>query len=244
MKTRWLDTLLFAAFPLVAWANGQAVPPPATEAAPRAQCFGDAFRSRVERGIAGYADVVDIPGVSFGIVRGGALVHSGGVGYADRSAKRIASIDTPYNIASITKVFTATLATMLVEDGILELDAPVSRYIPVSVHVPRDTQGTAITVRSLLTHTSGLPRDPPNRRNQDLEDPLDPGIWEAYDVADLYAGLTATKLKARSARRSTIRTTATRCSGMSSSASPDGPTSSSCANACSIRSACLRPVFR
>lgn len=151
---------------------------------------------RVERGIAGYADVLDIPGISYGIVRGDALVHGGGVGYADRSTKRPATVDTPYNIASVTKVFTATLAMMLVDDGALDLDAPVSNYLPASVHVPRDAKGASISVRSLLTHTSGLPRNPPNRRNQKIDGPLDPGIWDAYDVADLYAGLASTTLEA------------------------------------------------
>lgn len=196
MTVRLLPLLLLAALPVVALASGEAGTSPASDPTPRMQCFGDDFRTRVERGIAGYADVVNIPGISFGIVRGGALVHSGGIGYADRSAKQSATTDTPYNIASITKVFTATLAMMLVDDGTLDLDTPVSSYLPVSVRMPRDTQGAAITVRSLLTHTSGLPRDPPNRRNQAPDGPLDPGIWEAYNVSDLYAGLATTRLEA------------------------------------------------
>src|SRR5690348_6844795 len=92
------------------------VPSPKRESGPVAgaavqrgvTCFAEPFRQRVERGLAGYADVVDIPGISYGIVQGDALVVSGGIGYADRSAKRAATADTLYNVGSLTKVFTAT----------------------------------------------------------------------------------------------------------------------------------------
>jgi beta-N-acetylhexosaminidase len=74
--------------------------------------------------------------------------------------------NTVYDAASLTKsVVTATLAAMLVEDGHLDLDAPVSRYIPEwaaqqnEVAAGRLSPGwsDAVTVRHLLTHTSGLP---------------------------------------------------------------------------------------
>ncbi|MEP6507851.1 MAG: serine hydrolase domain-containing protein [Gemmatimonadales bacterium] len=187
---RSAPTLVISAF-VVAYAG-----PPATAGAQDStQCFADSFRMRVNHGLTGYADVIDIPGISFAIVRDDSVVYSGGIGYADRSAKRAATVDTPYYVASLTKVFTATLALMFVNEGVLDLDAPVSTYLPDSVRVPRDSLGNAISVRSLLTHTSGLPRDPPNRRNQKLDGPIDPGIWEAYNISDLYAGLAATRLR-------------------------------------------------
>jgi len=165
MQMKWLPCIaLLATMPSLTWAHRDPAASPATKPPTPMQCFGDDFRARVEQGIAGYADVVDIPGISFGIVRGDGLIQSGGIGFADRSAQRIATVDTAYNIASITKVFTATLAMMLVDEGRLDLDAPAAGYLPASVRMPRDKQGAAITIRSLLTHTSGLPRDPPNRR--------------------------------------------------------------------------------
>lgn len=192
---RLLTKLVVAALPMAS-TEGNANKAFTSAIAPRrTQCFADSFRIRIERGLAGFADVIDIPGISVGIVRGDSLVYSGAVGFADRSAKRAATADTPFNIASLTKLFTATLAVMLVNEGTLDLDAPVSKYLPDSVHTPRDARGRAITVRSLLSHTSGLPSNPPNRRNQKLDGPLDPGIWEAYNVSDLYKGLAATTLK-------------------------------------------------
>jgi CubicO group peptidase (beta-lactamase class C family) len=159
-------------------------------------CFSEAFRARVERGLAGYADVADVPSVSVGVVAFGSLVYAESVGYANRTERRHASPDTPYYIASVTKPFTATLALMMVEDGVLDLDAPVSIYLPDSVRVPLDSAGGAMTLRHLLTHTAGLPKNPPNRRNLDIAGPIDPGVWDAYSVRDLYAALAATELEA------------------------------------------------
>ncbi|MEO5822988.1 MAG: serine hydrolase domain-containing protein [Vicinamibacteraceae bacterium] len=195
MTTRVLATLATAAVALVSVSCARAGSDTSATAQSGSPCFAKSFRTRIERGLAGYADVVDIPGISYGIVRGDSLVMSGAIGYADRSARRIATADTPYNIASLTKVFTATLALMFVEDGVMDLDAPVSKYLPDSVRVPRDARGGAITLRSLLTHTSGLPSSPPNRRNQKVDGALDPGIWEAYSISDLYEALATTKLQ-------------------------------------------------
>ncbi|MEV0134644.1 serine hydrolase domain-containing protein [Dactylosporangium sp. NPDC050688] len=66
-----------------------------------------------------------------------------------------ATTDTLYDLASLTKTFTAVLALRLVERGALALDAPVAEYLPSFVDKP------AVTVRMLLTHTSGLSKDVP-----------------------------------------------------------------------------------
>ncbi|WP_327004182.1 beta-lactamase family protein [Dactylosporangium sp. NBC_01737] len=66
-----------------------------------------------------------------------------------------ATVDTLYDLASLTKTFTAVLALRLVEQGTLALDAPAATYLPSFVDKP------AITVRMLLTHTSGLSKDVP-----------------------------------------------------------------------------------
>ncbi|GAA3195946.1 hypothetical protein GCM10010532_013670 [Dactylosporangium siamense] len=66
-----------------------------------------------------------------------------------------ATVETLYDLASLTKTFTAVLALRLVEGGALALDAPVLEYLPSFV------DKSAITVRMLLTHTSGLSKDVP-----------------------------------------------------------------------------------
>ncbi|MGW8484974.1 serine hydrolase domain-containing protein [Streptomyces sp. NPDC055886] len=65
---------------------------------------------------------------------------------------------TLFAAGSVTKVFTASLAMTLVEDGLLELDAPVRAYLPEFTAVQPD-RATAITVRMLLNHSSGLVGD-------------------------------------------------------------------------------------
>ncbi|WP_432841253.1 serine hydrolase domain-containing protein [Dactylosporangium sp. CA-092794] len=63
--------------------------------------------------------------------------------------------DTIYDLASLTKVFTAVLGLRLVESGRLDLDAPVAKYLPAF------SDKSGITVRMLFTHTSGLSKDTP-----------------------------------------------------------------------------------
>jgi CubicO group peptidase (beta-lactamase class C family) len=93
-----------------------------------------------------------IPGMSAAVVRGQELVWAQGFGYADLEKGVPATPDTPFGLASVTKPVAAVLIMQLVEDGVIDLDAPVSDY---GVRV--QSQGV-VTVRHLLTHTSeGVP---------------------------------------------------------------------------------------
>lgn len=95
-----------------------------------------------------------IPGFSAAIVKDQELVWAKGFGYADLNPDNPvkATPDTPYRLASVTKPIAATLIIGLVEEGVLDLDDPVSKY-------GVDLQGEGvIRVRHLLTHTSeGIP---------------------------------------------------------------------------------------
>lgn len=66
--------------------------------------------------------------------------------------------DTIFEIGSITKVFTATLLALLVEERAVAFDDPVNRYLPADARLP--SRGRPITLLDLATHTSGLPRLP------------------------------------------------------------------------------------
>jgi CubicO group peptidase (beta-lactamase class C family) len=91
-----------------------------------------------------------------------------GYGLADR--KRDASIDerTRFNLASLTKPFTATLILRLEQDGVLIRIDKIAKYLP---NVPEDKK--AITIEQLLTHTSGLPWDAvPRGKNLSRDDAL------------------------------------------------------------------------
>src|SRR5262245_50591276 len=93
----------------------------------------------------------NIPGLSCAVVRSGEVVKSGGYGWANVEWRAPATAETVFQSGSIGKQFTATLTMMLVEEGKIALDHPVGKYLPAAPEAWKD-----ITVRHLLTHTSGI----------------------------------------------------------------------------------------
>ena len=92
--------------------------------------------------------------VSVAVLRDGDLVWEHAAGQANPFEDREAAPDTVYHVWSVTKVATALAVLNLVEDGLLELDAPVAGILPwLDVE---DAGGREMTVRDLLRHTSGL----------------------------------------------------------------------------------------
>jgi CubicO group peptidase (beta-lactamase class C family) len=112
--------------------------------------------------VSGKADQIDdyvaaqmqrlhIPGVSLAIIRDGRTVKGQGYGFANIELKVPATKETVYEIGSNTKQFTAAAIMMLVEEGKVRLEDPITKYFP---EVPQTWRG--ITIRHLLTHTSGI----------------------------------------------------------------------------------------
>jgi CubicO group peptidase (beta-lactamase class C family) len=95
-----------------------------------------------------------IPGLALGIVQGDQIVHLKGFGIADSSGRAVTP-QTPFIIGSLSKSFTALAVMQLVEEGKVELDAPVQRYLPW-FRVADEAASAQITVRHLLYQTSGL----------------------------------------------------------------------------------------
>lgn len=98
-----------------------------------------------------------LPGVAVGLVHQGSLIWGKGYGAADLEQQTPITLDTRFRIASITKTFTGLAVMQLRDAGKLRLDDPVSQYL--DWFDLRYAGAPAITVRHLLTHTSGLPRD-------------------------------------------------------------------------------------
>jgi CubicO group peptidase (beta-lactamase class C family) len=94
----------------------------------------------------------NIPGVSIAVASHGRILHIGTYGLADVELRVPVSDSTVYEIGSISKQFTAAAALMLVQEGRLQLDDPINKYLAV---LPSEWLG--VTVRQLLTHTSGIP---------------------------------------------------------------------------------------
>jgi len=100
-----------------------------------------------------------LPGLSAGIIYDQELVWARGFGYADVEREIAATSRTIYRIASITKLFTNTAVLQLRDTGKLQLDDPITRYLSWFKVQNRYPDAPPITVRHLLTHTSGLSRE-------------------------------------------------------------------------------------
>jgi CubicO group peptidase (beta-lactamase class C family) len=100
-----------------------------------------------------------LPGVSVGVVYDQELIYSKGFGYADIESRAAAAPTTIYRIASHSKLFTAIAIMQLRDQGLLSLDDPIEKHLPwFEIRNPFG-EAPAITIRHLLTHTSGLPRE-------------------------------------------------------------------------------------
>jgi CubicO group peptidase (beta-lactamase class C family) len=100
------------------------------------------------------------PGITVAVVKGDATVFTKALGLADVASKRPARTDTLFYIGSTTKALTATAAAALAAKGAIDLDAPVSRYLPaLELQPPLDP--ARISLRDLLTLTHGISADGP-----------------------------------------------------------------------------------
>lgn len=109
-------------------------------------------------------------GFSAVIARNGEVLHTTNAGYADVEAERPMTADTLVRIASMSKPVTAAAIMLLVEDGVISLDDPVSDYIPAfanarvatstarneAYEIPTTDLSRPITIEDLMTHTSGI----------------------------------------------------------------------------------------
>ena len=112
-----------------------------------------------------------IPGVAYGIVAGGKLVHTRGLGTLRIGENASPSADSVFRIASITKSFTAATILALRDEGSLTLDDPIATHLPDLAKLRGPTaDAPAITIRHLLTMASGLATDDPwGDRQQGLD---------------------------------------------------------------------------
>jgi CubicO group peptidase (beta-lactamase class C family) len=101
------------------------------------------------------------PGLSIGVILGDRLVWAKGYGYADLEKKVSAGPQTLYRIASITKTFTAVAILQLRDAGKLQLDDPLRRHLSWARIRAHDPAASDVTIRELLTHSSGLQREVP-----------------------------------------------------------------------------------
>jgi D-alanyl-D-alanine-carboxypeptidase/D-alanyl-D-alanine-endopeptidase len=116
----------------------------------------------IDRKMENYRLDAHVPGMVWGIVQDGRLVHVKAAGVQDVDTKRPVTPETLFRIASMTKAFTALSVLKLRDDGKLALDAPVETYVPELRGWKYPTgDSPKIRVRELLTHTAGFVTDDP-----------------------------------------------------------------------------------
>lgn len=169
MKTKFF--ILFLILPIFCWTqtSSSQKSPPLSSASPESVGMSAERLARIDKVCEQAIANGNIPGAVVLVARKGKIVHHKAFGTADEAGKEPLRTDHIFRIASQTKAITATAVMMLWEEGHFRLDDPISRWIPAFKN-PKvlknfrygDTTYTAvpaereITIRHLLTHTSGI----------------------------------------------------------------------------------------
>lgn len=166
-----LYTLLFIALAVTATAQTKSIveSPPLAEARPETVGMSPQRLARIDEMCSLAVAQGHVPGVVALVARRGKIVYHKAFGMADNTAGRALKGDDIFRIASQSKAITATAVMMLWEEGKFRLDDPISKFIPefknpqvLHTFQYRDTSYTTvpgkseITIRHLLTHTSGI----------------------------------------------------------------------------------------
>jgi CubicO group peptidase (beta-lactamase class C family) len=114
-----------------------------------AQELDSATKARIDAAAQKVLADTGVPSASIGIARDGVTIYTAAFGKARIEPALPASAEMLYPIGSVSKQFTAACVLLLVEEGKMKLDDPVARWFP------EFTQARDVTVRNLLTHTSG-----------------------------------------------------------------------------------------
>jgi CubicO group peptidase (beta-lactamase class C family)/D-alanyl-D-alanine dipeptidase len=110
-----------------------------------------------------------LPALSIALVDDQRIVWAEGFGFADPADSIPATAETVHRVGSVSKLFTDIAVMQLVEQGKLDLDAPIQRYLPDLR--PENPQGRPITLRQLMSHRAGLVREPPVGNYFDPDEP-------------------------------------------------------------------------
>lgn len=100
-----------------------------------------------------------VEGLSIALVDDQSVVWAQGFGLADKKGEIAATPDTVYRVGSVSKLFTAVAALKLSEQGKLDLDRPLTTYLPDFSVKSRFPDAGPVTARNIMTHHSGLPSD-------------------------------------------------------------------------------------
>ncbi|MBK7833924.1 MAG: beta-lactamase family protein [Gemmatimonadetes bacterium] len=141
--------------------NDAKAPPAAFADAARDAKLASAYPA-IDRLMRDFAERSKVPGIAYGIVIDGKVVHVGVSGLRNVGTNAAVDTATVFRIASMTKSFTAAAILQLRDAGKLSLDDPAERYIPELARLRYPTTDSPrITIRHLLSHSEGFPEDNP-----------------------------------------------------------------------------------
>jgi CubicO group peptidase (beta-lactamase class C family)/D-alanyl-D-alanine dipeptidase len=158
-----------------AFAEDQSNIPPRSDYAPVASAIEAMIRFEMED--------KQLPAFSIALVDGNKIVWAQGFGYQDPDHKIPATAHTVYRVGSVSKLFTDIAVMQMVESGKINLDAPVSQYI--SDFHPQNPFEKPITLRELMSHRSGLLREPPLGNYFDPSEPSLQATVESLNSTEL-----------------------------------------------------------
>ena len=115
------------------------------------------YKANMDKRIPALMRRYNIPGCNIALVKDSEIAWAQSYGYADVASGRALTVDTPMSVQSITKSITAWGVMILLEKGLIDLDVPVSQYLNSWQFPATDYSTNQITVRQLLSHTSGMP---------------------------------------------------------------------------------------
>jgi CubicO group peptidase (beta-lactamase class C family) len=113
----------------------------------------------IDKWLDGQRDFDHLPGIAVSIVKDQQIIWSKGYGYANLDKRIPMDPQTICSICSISKLFTSIAVMQLVEEGKLRLDDSINAVLPAYSLQQQYAESGPITIRSLLTHSSGLPRE-------------------------------------------------------------------------------------
>ena len=164
----------------------------AQEAQPQTTQDDASWQARLDAYIRYELESKGLPTLAIAVVDDQDFVWTKGYGLADPEREIPVTTETVYRVASVSKLFTALTVMQLVERGVLDLDAPITTYLPE--FQPESSFETPITLRQLHSHRSGLVREPPIGHYFDPTEPsLETTVMSLNETALVYAPETRTK---------------------------------------------------
>ena len=160
---------LFISTSIFGQTNSGQMSPSLTDDTPENVGMSSERLKRIDAFLQKAIDTKEIPGAVALICRNGKIIYNKAFGSADNTANRTMKTDDIFRIASMSKAITSTAVMMLWEEGLFDLDDPISKYIPefknptildslnkADTTYTTKPAGKEITIRHLITHTSGI----------------------------------------------------------------------------------------